>query len=141
MDGDPRGRLKQTPLDYRAGSAACQIDSGRHCHIADLPASGQTKEAQMKAHQRGLEPSPYANDDSELIGRDPRKLSAADWHQIRLYFPVGLEAIRAKCLDCAHTPSEVRKCVSVGCPLWPFRMGSVPKGYRQAMSAGGSDAD
>lgn len=36
------------------------------------------------------------------------------------------KVIRAKCLDCAHDPSEVRKCVSVTCPLWPYRMGANP---------------
>src|SRR6056297_1973809 len=106
MDGKPRGCLKQTPPDYRAGSATCQIDRDRHCHIADLPASGQAKEAHMKAHHLGLEPSPYANDEGKIIGRDPRELSAAEWQQLRQRLPVGLEAIRAKCMDCAHTPSE-----------------------------------
>lgn len=36
------------------------------------------------------------------------------------------KVIREKCLDCAHCPSEVRKCVSVTCPLWPYRMGANP---------------
>jgi len=36
-------------------------------------------------------------------------------------------AIRAKCLDCVGwVSSEVTACVSVGCPLWPFRMGENP---------------
>jgi hypothetical protein len=37
-----------------------------------------------------------------------------------------LGVIRAKCLDCSHTANEVRKCVSTGCPLWPYRMGTNP---------------
>lgn len=37
-----------------------------------------------------------------------------------------LRVIRGKCLDCAYTPSEVRKCVSTTCPLWPYRMGTNP---------------
>lgn len=41
-----------------------------------------------------------------------------------------------KCLDCVYDPSEVRKCVQTDCPLWPLRMGHVPKGYRNgAMTA------
>ena len=77
-----------------------------------------------------LEVSPFADDGGELIGRDPRTIPAEDWEGTpgRL----GLKAIRAKCLDCAFIPSEVRKCVQTDCPLWALRMGSVPKGYKSA---------
>jgi hypothetical protein len=85
-----------------------------------------------KKTKLGLERSPYASDEGEMIGRDPREISADEWLKMRSDFPVGLEAVRTMCLDCAHSPSEVRKCVCVTCPLWPFRMGSVPKGYRKA---------
>jgi hypothetical protein len=38
-----------------------------------------------------------------------------------------LDAIRAKCIDCSGgSRSEVAKCVSVACTLWPFRMGTNP---------------
>lgn len=38
-----------------------------------------------------------------------------------------MEAIRAKCLDCmAGSPYEVRQCVAVACPSWPYRMGKNP---------------
>jgi len=38
-----------------------------------------------------------------------------------------MQAIRAKCLDCAiFQPSEVRLCEAVSCPLWPFRAGRHP---------------
>jgi len=44
---------------------------------------------------------------------------------------VGLRAIRAKCLDCCGgLRSEVRKCVSVACVLWPLRMGVQPPNLR-----------
>lgn len=34
------------------------------------------------------------------------------------------QAIRAKCLDCcAGQLKEVRRCVCIKCPLYPFRMG------------------
>ena len=37
-------------------------------------------------------------------------------------------AIRQYCLDCsAGSAPEVRKCVIVLCPLWPFRMGRSRK--------------
>ena len=65
-----------------------------------------------------LEHSPYADDDGQLIGRDPRKISAEVWRGTPGL--VGMKAIRAKCIDCAHIPSEVRKCVQMDCPLWPL---------------------
>ena len=80
-----------------------------------------------------LEPSPYDADNGNLIGRDPRKIT--DWTDYPGERLVGLRAIRAKCLDCSHTQSEVRKCTAVSCSLWPLRMGAVPKGYRPQIDA------
>jgi hypothetical protein len=38
-----------------------------------------------------------------------------------------LAAIRAKCLDCcAGSAHEVRLCVAMTCPSWPFRTGKNP---------------
>ena len=38
-----------------------------------------------------------------------------------------IKVMRAFCLDCmGEQPSMVRKCTSVGCDLWPFRLGSNP---------------
>jgi hypothetical protein len=37
-----------------------------------------------------------------------------------------MQVIRAKCLDCAGSSDEVRKCVAAACPLWPFRTGKNP---------------
>ncbi|MDM8330471.1 hypothetical protein QUW42_09280 [Desulfovibrio piger] len=38
-----------------------------------------------------------------------------------------LRAIRAKCLDCsAGSLKEVRECVMLDCPLYPYRMGKSP---------------
>lgn len=35
-----------------------------------------------------------------------------------------LRAIRAKCLDCsAGSAKEVRECVMLDCPLYPYRLG------------------
>ena len=74
-----------------------------------------------------LEPSPHENDAGELIGRHPKDLTKADLEAAGLERRVGLKAIRAKCLDCCgHIQSEVRKCVSIDCPLWPLRMGTNP---------------
>lgn len=46
------------------------------------------------------------------------------------YPTAGFAAIRAKCLDCAYTTSEVRKCVQFSCPLWPYRLGRNPKSLK-----------
>lgn len=73
-----------------------------------------------------LEPSPYDADGGHLIGKLPGSISVPDLKALRQ--PVSpIKAIRAKCLDCcAGSQSEVRKCVSVKCPLWPMRMGVSP---------------
>lgn len=80
-----------------------------------------------------LHPSPYEADDGHLIGRDPRTLTADDFAANLPDAPVGLKAIRAKCLDCCGgSSSEVRKCVQTDCPLWSLRMGTKPAGMREA---------
>lgn len=80
-----------------------------------------------------LEPSPYEADEGNLIGRDPRKISAAEYAEHLPNATVGMKAIRAKCLDCSGGyQGEVRKCTVTACPLWPLRMGGQPKGLRAA---------
>ena len=38
-----------------------------------------------------------------------------------------LRAIRAKCVDCsAGSMKEVRECVMLDCPLYPYRLGKSP---------------
>jgi hypothetical protein len=73
-----------------------------------------------------LEPSPYADDAGSYIGKYPHEIPVGDLSD--LGHPDGpTKAIRAKCVDCcAGDMSEVRKCVTVSCPLWPFRMGRNP---------------
>ena len=72
-----------------------------------------------------LRRSPNAEDEGEFIGRDPRKIPLADWRAAGVEASGVMQAIRPKCLDCVcHQPGEVRKCVAVTCPLWPFRMGT-----------------
>ena len=74
-----------------------------------------------------LERSPYAVDGGELIGRDPRSISVVEFQQAGIDGAAILAVIRAKCLDCCvHQPDEVRKCVAVACPNWPYRMQSNP---------------
>ncbi len=72
---------------------------------------------------RFLEPSPYASDRGELVGVDPRKIPVSDLRA--LGHPESYpKIIRAICLACVYTPSEIRKCVMYDCPAWPVRMGS-----------------
>lgn len=40
-----------------------------------------------------------------------------------------LKAIRAKCLDCSYTRTEVKLCPVTDCPLYPYRFGKNP--YRK----------
>ncbi len=75
-----------------------------------------------------LQISPFDSDGGQLIGRDPRSVPPEGWRDRP--FVSGLTAIRAKCLDCAFDPKEIRKCVQTDCPLWPLRMGCVPRSYR-----------
>jgi hypothetical protein len=75
-----------------------------------------------EARRLGLE-----MDDGQLIGRDPRTISTDELRSLGHGSTPVLRAIRERCLDCcAEQPAEVRKCTSVGCPSWPFRMGTNP---------------
>jgi hypothetical protein len=48
-----------------------------------------------------------------------------------------MKAIRAKCLDCcAGQQSEVDKCESVSCSLWPLRYGKQPRKDKGTFHAG-----
>lgn len=60
----------------------------------------------------GLRPADVAADVLIRCGHEP--------------IPV-LSVIRRKCLDCSgDSASEVARCSSIDCALWPFRMGSNP---------------
>jgi hypothetical protein len=103
-------------LDRR--NAASQAEARQPDHGREV---GRTH---IEARHILLKRSPYAEDEGELIGRDPRTIPLADWRSAGME-PVGvMQAVRAKCLDCCgDQPGEVRKCVAVTCPIWPFRMG------------------
>ena len=73
-----------------------------------------------------LEPSENIADGGNLIGKQPRSVSKSDLKALG-HPESPIKAIRAKCLDCCgNMESEVRKCVSHGCALWPMRMGRNP---------------
>lgn len=69
-------------------------------------------------------------------GKNPLLLGADELKEAGLLKSTPLKAIRARCRDCCgEQASEVRKCVAIDCPLWPFRMGGNPfqrKGGRYA---------
>jgi hypothetical protein len=69
-----------------------------------------------------LEISPYQADEGELIGKHPGDVPS-DFLSLKLRAQNPLNAIREKCLDCCcANVAEVRKCVAVDCPLWPYRI-------------------
>jgi hypothetical protein len=79
-----------------------------------------------RAREDLLEPSPYGSDGGELVGKLPCEVPS---QILSLYHGEKnpLKALRARCLDCCcDQPGEVRKCVAVECPSWPFRMGTNP---------------
>src|SRR5215469_9427509 len=74
------------------------------------------------AHRAGWEP-----DGEYLIGRDPREMMRKELEAMGHEPMSPMEAIRAKCLDCcAGSAHEVRCCVAMACPSWPFRTGKNP---------------
>jgi hypothetical protein len=65
--------------------------------------------------------------DGHRIGRDPRKMSQGELRALGHVPMSPLSALRMRCLDCcAGSADEVRKCMSVTCPAWPYRMGVSP---------------
>ena len=62
-----------------------------------------------------------------FVGRDPREMTTEELGQLGHERISPLKALRLRCLDCcAGSAAEVRLCVSVTCPSWPFRMGRSP---------------
>jgi hypothetical protein len=69
-------------------------------------------QAEVEAACRENRPIELLADDLGKLGHGPRN-------------PV--KVIRSFCMDCmAENAAEVRRCTSVGCDLWPYRMGKNP---------------
>ena len=63
-----------------------------------------------------------ANREGREVKLTPEQLANLGHHKRPLS-----KAIRGMCLDCcADNRAEVRRCTSVGCALYPYRMGSNP---------------
>jgi hypothetical protein len=85
----------------------------------------------MKELRLGLELGP----DGHAIGRDPQHIGPGEWQKLgRAALPI-LKVIRAKCIDCAGSDTEARRCCATDCPLWPYRMGANPFRERVELTA------
>ena len=75
-----------------------------------------------KAQHIGLELS-----GNDIVGKDPRKMTVEDLNAMgHEKMPLG-KAIRKLCIECSGgSESEVRRCTTVSCPVWPYRMGKNP---------------
>src|SRR5262245_43219565 len=104
--------------------------------MAGLSASGLQRRGALMADQEDLlEPSSHEADGGLLVGKHPRDVPS---EILARYYPAQnpLKAIRARCLDCCcGNASEVRKCVALDCPSWPFRMGANPFRAKRQLSA------
>jgi hypothetical protein len=82
-----------------------------------------SSEDHVRAYIAGYEPGP----EDYYVGRDPRQMSPDELTAMGQKRRSPMDAIRAKCLDCrAGSTNEVRQCVAVTCPNWPFRTGHNP---------------
>jgi len=62
----------------------------------------------------------------DLVGRVPAEVPS-DLLSLNFRKKNPVKAIREKCFDCCSgAKSEIRKCVSTNCPIWPFRLGTNP---------------
>jgi hypothetical protein len=73
-------------------------------------------------------------DEGELVGRHPADVPL-EFLSLNFSTKNPLRAIRAKCLDCCcGSASEVSRCVSRNCALWPFRLRTNPFRKRSRLS-------
>jgi hypothetical protein len=65
--------------------------------------------------------------DCHPVGRDPRKMEPDELRMLGHVPMTPLAALRLRCLDCCGgSADEVRRCMALTCPAWPFRMGANP---------------
>jgi hypothetical protein len=80
-----------------------------------------------------------ATEGGNFVGRDPRQMGRAGLEAAGFDRMSPIEVIRAKCIDCcAGSAHEVRLCVTLRCPSWPYRMGRDP--FRAPLSEERRDA-
>jgi hypothetical protein len=80
---------------------------------------------------------PYPDDVSDLVRAADRENREIDGTP-ELFEKLGhvrrnpIQVMRLFCLDCTgDQPSMVRKCTSVGCRLWPYRLAKNPFSNRK----------
>jgi hypothetical protein len=95
-----------------------------------------TQAKELPARTILTEKSPYGVDGGQTMGRDPRQIGATEFQNAGIAPTPILDVIRARCLDCCvEQVEEVRKCVAIACPNWPYRMGTNP--FRAARELSG----
>jgi hypothetical protein len=68
----------------------------------------------------------WRDPDGSTEGIDPAVIPREVLEQFYKPQPLS-QVVRQKCIDCSGgSVGEVRKCTAVGCPLWPYRMGTNP---------------
>jgi hypothetical protein len=91
------------------------------------PALGQQAGGARMGSEAWIALGTEAGSDGRRIGRDPRKMRPDELRALGHAPMAPTAAIRAHCLDCCGGSSdEVRKCVALRCPSWPFRFGANP---------------
>ena len=95
----------------------------------------QTGSLPSNNHSSETKPGHELSADGELVGRDPRKMTPADLIALRHVAMSPLKALRLRCIDCCGgSASEVRMCVAVDCPAWPYRMATNPWRSKRELS-------
>jgi hypothetical protein len=70
---------------------------------------------------------PKTGSGSQSVACDPRKMAPGELRALGHVPMTPLAALRLHCLDCCGgSADEVRKCMALTCPAWPFRMGANP---------------
>jgi hypothetical protein len=116
--------------------ATVECGTGRNVPFAGATDVPDVADTGTRCH-RSAQSSPL--EDNGNAGRDPRTITAEEWRSWGAVRHTGMKLVRLKCFDCVYTASEIRKCVQTTCPLWPYRMGSVPKGLRLLDGAENAD--
>lgn len=62
---------------------------------------------------------------------DPREMTPEDLAKLGFKRISRGDAIKAKCLDCAGSHAEVRRCECGSCALWPLRFGDPWREQRE----------
>ena len=94
----------------------------------------------MSIHQERLALGTVTLPNGETEGLDPRGMPRKLLEEIGHSKKGLLRVLRDKCLDCAHTVSEVRSCTSVDCALWPYRLGTNPMRAERSAAQKAADA-